>query len=255
MLKSRLRRGHNIPGGKGYLMNILVINGSPKGKNSNTLKLTNAVLDGIHENISAKVEILMVKDMNIKPCLGCMSCWGKTAGKCVINDIMTEVYEKIMEADIIIESFPLFFFGMPGEMKTFTDRCLPLMETYRGDVKDIGDSAFHEPRFDMSQKKLVLISTCGYGRTGEIYDALIKEYNFICGAGKYTALLCPQGEMFSIPALKPQVDVYLKRYKDIGVLLGRGDDVPEDMIAKAAEPVLPNKAFKILVNNYWDSCK
>ena len=235
-------------------MNVLVINGSPKGERSNTLKLTNAVLEGIKESADAHIETLTVKDMDITPCLGCMSCWGQTAGSCVIKDVMTDVYEKIMAADLVIESFPLFFFGMPGPMKTFTDRCMPLMETYRGDVKTIGDDAFHEPRFDMSGKKLVVISTCGYGRTEEIYDSLIKEYNFICGAGKYTALLCPEGEMFAIPPLKPQIDAYLKRYKDIGILLGKGEEVPEEMIKKASEPILPNRAFKTLVHNYWESC-
>ena len=90
-------------------MKVLVINGSPKGDNSNTLKLTNALLEGIKQNPEVKIETLTVKDMDITPCLGCMSCWGHTAGKCVIDDVMTEVYEKVMEADLVIESFPLFF--------------------------------------------------------------------------------------------------------------------------------------------------
>mgnify|MGYP004504686407 CR=1 FL=1 len=90
----------------------------------------------------------------------------------------------------IILSFPLYFFGMPGSMKTFVDRLMPLMETYRGTVKDIGDNAFHEFRYDMGNKKFVVVSSCGYGRTNEIFDALIKEFNFIYGKDRYTALLC-----------------------------------------------------------------
>ncbi len=72
-------------------MNVLVINGSPKGKASNTMKLTNALLEGIAENKDNIIKQLTVKDMDITPCLGCMSCWGKTAGKCVIDDVMTDV--------------------------------------------------------------------------------------------------------------------------------------------------------------------
>ncbi len=34
--------------------------------------------------MEVKIETLTVKDMDITPCLGCMSCWGHTAGKCVI---------------------------------------------------------------------------------------------------------------------------------------------------------------------------
>ena len=55
---------------------------------------------------------------------------------------------------------------------------MPLMETYKGKVRDIGDDAFHEFRYDMGDKKYYVISSCGYGRTYEIYDALIKEFNF-----------------------------------------------------------------------------
>lgn len=235
-------------------MNVLVINGSPKGEASNTMKLTRGLLEGVAENEANIIKHLTVKDMDITPCLGCMSCWGKTAGKCVIDDVMTTVYQEIMKADLIIESFPLYFFGMPGPMKTFTDRMMPLMETYKGECMTIGDNAFHAPRFDMSGKKLVVVSTCGYARTEEIYDSLIKEYNFICGKGNYLSLLCPQGEMFAIPPLEPQVNVYINRYREIGRLLGRGEVVPDELVKKASEPILPQKAFETLVNNYWNSC-
>ena len=56
-------------------MNVLVINGSPKGKASNTMKLTNALLEGIEENKDNIIKQLTVKDMDITPCLVCMSCW------------------------------------------------------------------------------------------------------------------------------------------------------------------------------------
>ena len=136
-------------------MKVLVVNGSPKGPKSNTMQMTNAVLKGLKEtNPEAEIELLTVKDMDIKPCMGCMSCWGKTAGQCVINDVMQDVHVKFMNADVIIYSFPLYFFGMPGPMKTFVDRIMPLMETYKGKVRDIGDDAFHEFRYDMGDKKL-----------------------------------------------------------------------------------------------------
>ena len=191
-------------------MKVLVVNGSPKGPKSNTMQMTNAVLKGLKEtNPEAEIELLTVKDMDIKPCMGCMSCWGKTAGQCVINDVMQDVHVKFMNADVIIYSFPLYFFGMPGPMKTFVDRIMPLMETYKGKVRDIGDDAFHEFRYDMGDKKYYVISSCGYGRTYEIYDALIKEFNFIYGKGRYQALLCPQSEMFAIPPMVNQINEYL----------------------------------------------
>lgn len=236
------------------MQNVLVINGSPRGENSNTLRLTNAVLDGIKRaDKDALVEMLSVKDMKITPCMGCMSCWGKTAGKCVIDDCMQSVHESFKRADIVIMSFPLYFFGMPGSMKVFVDRLMPLMETYKGAVKDIGDNAFHEFRIAAEDKKFVIVSSCGYGRTEEIYDALTKELNFIFGKGRYIPLYCAQSEMLSIPALAPQIDAYLERYRKIGELLGGNALVLEEDIQKTSEPILPQRAFEILVNNYWNS--
>ena len=80
-------------------MNILAINGSPKGKRSNTWRLTSAFLDGIiawAENgrkQAPAIETLSVSTLDIKPCLGCFSCWRKTPGKCWIHDDMRAVIE------------------------------------------------------------------------------------------------------------------------------------------------------------------
>lgn len=74
-------------------MNILVINGSPKGTGSNSYKLTKAFLEGMKAGIQSvgkeeqlQVEEIQVNRLNIKPCLGCFSCWNKTPGQCCIQD-------------------------------------------------------------------------------------------------------------------------------------------------------------------------
>lgn len=235
------------------MQRVLVINGSPKGERSNTMQLTDAVLCGMKQ-ATDEIEVYMknVCDMDITPCVGCMSCWGKTPGKCVVGDCMQEVYESFKMADTVIFSFPLYFFGMPGAMKVFVDRLMPLMETYRGAVKTIGNDAFHEFRFDTSDKQFVIISTCGYGRTEEIFDSLTKEMDFIFGGGNYYPLYCPQGEMFAIESLKPQINCYLERYRAIGTCLGAHEVVTEEMLKSASEPIIPQRAFEMLVNNYWN---
>ena len=95
-------------------MNILVINGSPKGEKSNTYRLTQAFLEGIsaHEesigNQIPKTETLEINKLNVKSCLGCFSCWNKTPGECCIRDDMRTVIEKLLWADLTIWSFPLY---------------------------------------------------------------------------------------------------------------------------------------------------
>ena len=51
-------------------MNILVLNGSPKGGRSNTMKLTNAFLEGVTRNQSADTDIVDIYKLNIRECLG-----------------------------------------------------------------------------------------------------------------------------------------------------------------------------------------
>ena len=67
-------------------MKILVINGSPKGNRSNTMKLTRAFVGGMQEVAQAKnsdfeLDELQVNTLEIRPCLGCFSCWNKTPGR------------------------------------------------------------------------------------------------------------------------------------------------------------------------------
>ena len=112
-------------------MKILVINGSPKGKKSNTYKLASAFLEGMRlETESAGEEVhieeMQVNQMEIKSCLGCFHCWEKTPGTCCIQDDMRQVIEKLLWADVTIWSFPLYYYTVPGGLKTLIDRQLPM---------------------------------------------------------------------------------------------------------------------------------
>ena len=54
-------------------MKILGINSSPRGKNSRTLKLVNAVLDGAKER-GAETELVDIGALDIQYCIGCQVC-------------------------------------------------------------------------------------------------------------------------------------------------------------------------------------
>ena len=72
-------------------MKILLINGSPKGDRSNTLKLSKAFLEGVLEiDKDAEIRQLNLSEKKIAPCRGCFACWNKTPGKCVMTDDMQE---------------------------------------------------------------------------------------------------------------------------------------------------------------------
>ena len=52
-------------------MKVLILNGSPKNEQSNTLKLTNSFLDGMKEYGAIEEEYIHVSQKDMKPCLGC----------------------------------------------------------------------------------------------------------------------------------------------------------------------------------------
>ena len=130
--------------------NILLINGSPKGKKSNTYKLATAFIEGLKEENELVVEEVSVNKLELNSCVGCFSCWNKTPGECIIKDDMQEVIEKLLWADITIWSFPLYYFSVPSKLKTLIDRQLPMVLPF---MEKGAKSGSHLTRYDMSNKR------------------------------------------------------------------------------------------------------
>ena len=112
-------------------MKILLINGSLRGDYSSSLKVAHAFVKGMVEEYGADTEVCEValKDKRIDHCHGCFVCWKTTPGQCCIHDDMDELRQMVMDSDIIVESFPLYFFGLPSKLKAFTDRMIELLQT------------------------------------------------------------------------------------------------------------------------------
>ena len=108
-------------------MNVLVFLGSPRKKGNSEI-LTNAVLDGVRQ-AGGRPEIIRLCDLKISPCISCGGC-DKT-GKCVVEDDMTPLYDKIITVDRIIVSSPIFFYGVTAQTKAFIDRTQALWNRKR----------------------------------------------------------------------------------------------------------------------------
>ncbi|HBT97555.1 MAG TPA: flavodoxin [Desulfobulbaceae bacterium] len=61
-----------------------------------------------------------MNDLSIRPCQGCGGC-GKN-GRCVVDDDMTALYEKVDAADRLLLVSPVYFYALSAQMKTFADR-------------------------------------------------------------------------------------------------------------------------------------
>lgn len=228
-------------------MKILVFNGSPKSERSNTLKLTNSFLEGISEATETEIEIIDINKLNLKECRGCFCCWNKTPGKCIINDDMEGIIQKQLEADVIIWSFPLYYFSLPSRLKTVIDRQLPMNLPFM-DSSEI--SGGHKARYDLSGKRYVAISTCGFYTAQGNYTAVNEQFNRMYGKDGYTAIFCGQGELFRVTELKKSTDSYLETVRIAGREFAKGDISPETS-NQLSELILPRKIYERMADASW----
>jgi len=232
-------------------MNILVINGSPKGGKSNTYRLTTAFLEGIkQERQDICVKELSVSNLNIKPCIGCFSCWNKTPGQCCIQDDMGQVIQDILWADTTVWSFPLYYYSVPGSLKNLIDRQLPMVLPFMEETEGQVGNGGHPYRYDMSKKKTVVISTCGFYTAEGNYDGVYSLFDHNCGKENYTAILCGQGELFRVPEMSVRTNEYLAHVKQAGREYIKGG-ISAETIELLNELILPRETFEALAYASW----
>ncbi len=228
-------------------MRIFVINGSPKGAKSNTYRMTAAFLAGMDRVTAQEIREITVSRMDIKPCLGCFSCWNKTPGQCCIRDDMAQVLENMLWADIIIWSFPLYYFSVPGGLKTLMDRQLPLVLPF---MESDAESGGHPTRFDMSGKRHVVISTCGFYTAEGNYSGVNAMFDHFCGAGNYTPIYCGQGELFRVKELSQRTGEYLSWVTDAGEEYLSGGITPETR-ERLSQLLYPRAVFEAMADASW----
>ena len=97
---------------------VLILSGSPrKGGNSDTL--CDEFMRGAIE-AGNEVEKIFVAGKNIGYCKACYAC--KDTGVCVIKDDMAEVLQKMLDADVIVLSSPVYFYSISAQLKAVIDR-------------------------------------------------------------------------------------------------------------------------------------
>ncbi len=101
--------------------NILVIVSSPR-KDGNSEILCDDFIRGAQAS-GNKVEKLTLRDKRIAPCLACETCL-RNGGKCVQKDDMEEIIEKIVQADVIVLSTPVYYYSISSQLKMMIDRSL-----------------------------------------------------------------------------------------------------------------------------------
>lgn len=151
-------------------MKTLILTGSPR-KNGATYDLVNyltPMLEGEFEIVN------LDHRKDITPCRDCRYCFKHP--ECVIKDGMQEIYRKIEEADRVIFASPIYFYTLPGSMKSVLDRlqvywaALAIRKeerplTKKGAVLLVGGAPAHKGQFEGAITTL----TCMMGDIGAEY--------------------------------------------------------------------------------------
>ena len=98
-------------------MKIIGISGSPVKRG--TYFLMEEALDMAKER-GIEIELVKLNEYDIKFCKGCNQCLKNK--KCIIEDDITIIAEKLIEADAIIIASPSYFGSVTAIMKNFMDR-------------------------------------------------------------------------------------------------------------------------------------
>ncbi len=129
-------------------MNVLIINASPRKKGA-----TSTLLDEVKRviNPAYRIDMVRIQDLEIRPCIGCLKC--RPDKPCILpKDDAHVLAEKIKETDLLIIGAPVYWGNMPGTLKLFFDRNVPLFEYCETNIK-------HLPRPRLKGKKAILVVT------------------------------------------------------------------------------------------------
>jgi multimeric flavodoxin WrbA len=98
---------------------VLAFAGSPR-RHGNSETLLDWVLGGMIADPDVVIEKIALTEADVNPCHGCNAC--EKLNKCVQRDGMDAVHDKIIAADIILLSSPIYCMGIAAQAKALIDR-------------------------------------------------------------------------------------------------------------------------------------
>ena len=166
---------------------VLILSGSPR-KGGNSDLLCDAFLRGASE-AGHEVEKIRVSEKKISYCSACYYCRDH-GGVCAKKDDMAELLQKIIDADVIVLSSPVYFYSIDAQLKTVIDRTVARWTEVR-------DKEFYYiiTCADKDRESQERTLECFRGYADCVEGA--KEMGIIYGTGVYE-----KGEIKNTPALE-----------------------------------------------------
>ena len=148
-------------------MRVLGILGSPRVGGNSDILLEQALAGA--KDAGGEVEKIVLSKKKISGCLDCAKC--NETGVCAIKDDMLEIHKKILEADALIHSVPVYFWAMTAQMKAYLDRWCAFFDA---------EWQWHKAyRPKMKGKRIGLITVCG-DQNVSTADPIVHSFKSTC---------------------------------------------------------------------------
>lgn len=156
----------------------MILNGAER--DDDVANLVSQLIISKLNSYEVNVKILELRKEVVASCLGCFSCWFKTPGICVINDVGRDITRMVVHSDVVIFISSIVFGGYSAELKKALDRLIPFLNP---DVMKIKGEVHHRQRYVNSFKLIgVGISEDDNEENSKIFINLIERnsINFHC---------------------------------------------------------------------------
>ncbi len=190
-------------------MKVLILNASPRRKGT-----TSTLLNEIENNVASHhaVETVDIHKLNMRPCLGCLKC--RPDKICILpRDDAHTLAEKVKQSDLLIIGSPVYWGNMPGPLKIFFDRNVPLFENVEA------RSMRKRPAPRLKGKKAILAVSSGspypYNLLGSQSKGTIRALKTILNSGGIKII-----DVLNVPDsynFDKKKQKYLRKAKQIGI--------------------------------------
>lgn len=99
-------------------MNVLMINGSPRGNGNTAIALRE--MENVFAQEGIEVTELNVGAKAVRGCIACNKC--AELGKCVFDDAVNEAAPLLVKADGVVVASPVYYASANGNLISFLDR-------------------------------------------------------------------------------------------------------------------------------------
>jgi len=241
-------------------MKITVINGSPKGKDSNTNIMVTAFLKGAQRAGATTVNIFLA-EKEIKHCQGCFSCWFATPGQCIIKDDMSEIIAQGEGTDILVLATPLKYANLSSMLKVFIDRmlvlCNPYFQITPGGIRHPKKTVAAEAQSSFYRAKLALMANGALSTRDhfQVISQWINKLAFYNHTEVIGEIYAHQGLLLNTQEkeLRPVIDNYLQLLEQAGQEFVTMNRLSDETAKSLEQNFIPNDFYVEQVNSLFDS--